>query len=140
MGHSWPGFSVYGISQARILEWVAFPSPMHLLDPSTVCASPALEDGFFTAEPSGKPTGVMRHYTSVSICNRNNCLIRFGIMNVSNKLLYISVFDKRLSRIASSHLPHNNATEWILILSSLGRWEKLGTRYLRNLPKMEELA
>lgn len=60
-------------------------------------------------------------------------------MSVSNKLLYISVFYKSLSRIASSHLPHNNATEWVVILSSLGRWEKLGTRYLRNLPKMEEL-
>ena len=24
-----PGFSVHGILQARILEWVPFPSPMH---------------------------------------------------------------------------------------------------------------
>ena len=28
-----PDSSVYGILQARILEWVAFPSPWDLLDP-----------------------------------------------------------------------------------------------------------
>ena len=112
MDHSWPGFSVYAISQARILEWVAI--------------------SFSNA--SSWPRYCMR------ICNMNICLIGFGIMNASNKLLYISVSYKSLSRIVSSHLPHNKATEWILVLSSLGRWEKLGTRYLRNLPKMKELG
>lgn len=61
-------------------------------------------------------------------------------MSVSNKLLYTSVFNKSLSRIASSHLPHHSATEWVVISSSLGRLEKLGTKYLKNLPKMEELG
>ena len=33
--HSLPGSSVHGILQARILEWVAFPSPEDLPDPGT---------------------------------------------------------------------------------------------------------
>ena len=43
------GSSVHGISQARILEWVAISYPE--FEP----VSPALVGGFFTAEPSGKP-------------------------------------------------------------------------------------
>ena len=41
--YSPPGSSVHGISQARILEWVAFPSPGDLLDPETGSASLALQ-------------------------------------------------------------------------------------------------
>ena len=45
-----PGSSVHGISQARILEWVVFPSPGDLpnsgIEP-TFSASPALAGGFF---------------------------------------------------------------------------------------------
>ena len=40
-----PGSSVCGISQARILEWVAFPSPENLPDPGTEPESPALQMG-----------------------------------------------------------------------------------------------
>ena len=43
------------ISQARILEWVAFPSPGDLPDPGIKPASPALAGGFLTTEPPGKP-------------------------------------------------------------------------------------
>ena len=50
-----PGSSVCGISQARILEWVAFPSPEDLPDPGTEPAFPCTADGLFTAEPPGKP-------------------------------------------------------------------------------------
>ena len=49
-----PGFSVHGILQARILEWIAMPSPGDLPDPGSPM-SPALAGGFFTAEPHGKP-------------------------------------------------------------------------------------
>ena len=41
--------------QARILEWVAFPSPGDLPDPGIESASPALAGRCFTAEPPGKP-------------------------------------------------------------------------------------
>ena len=48
---------MHGISQARILEWVAIPSSKGSSPPGIVPASsvsPALIDGFFTTEPFGK--------------------------------------------------------------------------------------
>ena len=50
------GFSVHEISQARILEWVAFPSPGDVPDPGIKPTSPALAGGFFTIEWPGKPS------------------------------------------------------------------------------------
>ena len=58
MDCSLPGPSVHGISQARILEWLPFPSPEHLPDPGIEPVSPALAGRFFTTEPSLKPTRV----------------------------------------------------------------------------------
>ena len=51
-----PGSSAHGISQARILEWVAFPSPGDLPNPGIGPASSALAGGFFTTEPPGNPS------------------------------------------------------------------------------------
>ena len=52
-----PDFSVCGILQARILEWVAILTPGDLLysgiEPASL-ASSALTGGFFTTEPPGK--------------------------------------------------------------------------------------
>ena len=50
--HGLLGSSVQGISQARILTWVAMPFSGDLSDPGT---SPALASGFLTTEPQGKP-------------------------------------------------------------------------------------
>jgi len=53
-----PGFSVYGIFQARILEWVAISYSRDLPNPRTEpmsLASPELAGGFFTTAPPGKP-------------------------------------------------------------------------------------
>ena len=53
-----PGSSVPGISQARMLERVAFPPPGDLPDPGIELVSLAsleLVGGFFTTEPPGKP-------------------------------------------------------------------------------------
>ena len=49
-----PGSSVHGISQARILEWVAIFS-WDLPGPGIIPASPALASSFFTTEPPRKP-------------------------------------------------------------------------------------
>ena len=51
---STPGSSVLGISQARILEWVPFPSPGDLPDPGIKPSSPALAGGFVIPAPLGK--------------------------------------------------------------------------------------
>jgi len=42
MDYSLPGSSVHGIIQARILEWVAMPPPVDLLNPGIEPRSPAL--------------------------------------------------------------------------------------------------
>ena len=63
--YSLPGSSVHGISQARILEWVAISSLVDLPDPGIKpfsSASPALAGRFLTIDPSGsyylsKPAG-----------------------------------------------------------------------------------
>ena len=66
MNYSQSGFSVHGILQARILEWVAIPSPGDLTDPRIKSASPVLVGGFFTTEPPGKPTGHLVQFSSVA--------------------------------------------------------------------------
>ena len=50
-----PVSSVHGISPAKILEWVPFPSPGDLPNPETEPSSPTLVGRFFTTEPPGKP-------------------------------------------------------------------------------------
>ena len=58
MDYSLPGSSVHGISQTRILEWVAISFSWDLSDPGIEpesLVSPAFLGRFFTAEPPGKP-------------------------------------------------------------------------------------
>ena len=53
-----PGSSVHGIFQARILEWIAFPSPGDLPDPEINSGSTAVQAGSLPTEPTGSPEGV----------------------------------------------------------------------------------
>ena len=55
MDFSLPGSSVHGILQARILEWLPFPSPGDLPDPGIEPGSPAMEADALLSEPPGKP-------------------------------------------------------------------------------------
>ena len=61
MDYSLPDSSVHGISQTRILEWVAIPSPGDLPDPGIKLSSTALAGGFFSTEP---PEKVKTHYST----------------------------------------------------------------------------
>ena len=54
MNCSPPGFSVHGILQARLLEWVAISSPEDLPDLGIKPTSLVWAGGFFTTEPPGK--------------------------------------------------------------------------------------
>ena len=49
------GYIVRGLLQARILEWVAFPSPGDLPNPGSKPMSPTLQVDSLPAEPQGKP-------------------------------------------------------------------------------------
>ena len=48
-------YRVHGILQARILEWVAFPSPGDLHNPRIKPRSPAVQADSLPAEPPLKP-------------------------------------------------------------------------------------
>ena len=53
-----PGFSVHGILQQRILEWVAMPSSRDLTNPGIKLvspAAPAMQVVSLPLEPPGKP-------------------------------------------------------------------------------------
>ena len=63
LSHVWlfaTPWSVHGILQARILEWVAYPFSRDLPNPGIKLGSPALQADSLPAEPQGKPknTGV----------------------------------------------------------------------------------
>ena len=66
MNCSLPGSSVYGISQARILEWYPFPSPGNLPNfpvfSGMKMVSLALAGWFFTTEPPGHKESEFRYY------------------------------------------------------------------------------
>ena len=49
------GSSVHGISQVRILKWVAISFSRDLPGPGIESRSPALAGRFFITEPPGKP-------------------------------------------------------------------------------------
>ena len=57
MDHSLPGSSVHGISQARILEWVAGPPPGDLPDWGSALGLLHCRQ-FLPSEPRGKPRDI----------------------------------------------------------------------------------
>ena len=74
-----PGSSVHGISQARVLVWIAIPFSSDLPNPG-VKLSPAWAGRFFTTKPPGKPPIPYYHiqFSSVTqscptLCDPMNC-------------------------------------------------------------------
>ena len=65
-----PGSSVYGISQARILEWLPFPTPGDLPKAGIETASPVspvLAGGYFTTMLPGKPISSVQSLSHVRL-------------------------------------------------------------------------
>ena len=58
MDYNPPGSSVHGNLQARILEWVAFPSPRDLPDPGVEPRSPALQADSILSEQTMMPKNI----------------------------------------------------------------------------------
>ena len=48
-------YTVHGILQSRILEWVSFPFSRYLPSPGIEPRSPTLQTDSLPAEPQGKP-------------------------------------------------------------------------------------
>ena len=57
MDHIPPDTSVHGISQARILEWVAISFCRGSSDPGIECTSPALQANSLPLSHLGSPSG-----------------------------------------------------------------------------------
>ena len=57
-----PGFSDHGISQARMLEWVATSCSRGSSQPRSRTGVSSIADGFFTTEPPGKSLLLTRFY------------------------------------------------------------------------------
>ena len=76
-----PGFSVYGILQARILEWVAISSFRGSSNPGIEPASratPALAGVLFTTVPPGKPVVQVKATVAQScpaLCDPMDCTV-----------------------------------------------------------------
>ena len=60
MDYSPPDSFLLEISQARILEWVAIPSPGDLPKPGIKPRSPALQTDSVPSEPPGKPNETIK--------------------------------------------------------------------------------
>ena len=63
-----PGFSVHGVFQARVLEWVVISSSRKSSQPRDQIHSPALAGGFFTTEPRGPQYMYICGCVSVCLC------------------------------------------------------------------------
>ena len=72
MNYSPKGFSVHGIFQARILEWVTISfsrgSSKPGIEPLTPTTSPALQAGVFTAQLPRKPQYIHVESNAVLSC------------------------------------------------------------------------
>ena len=76
---SLPGSPIFGILQARILEWVAMPSSRGSCwskDQTCVSTSPALASRFFTTEPPGKPPLPIDWLVFLQICLCSSCSLK----------------------------------------------------------------
>ena len=62
------GYTVHGILQARILEWVAIPFSRGLSDPGMEPRSPTLQADSSPSEPPGKPLIVV-HSLLISVAS-----------------------------------------------------------------------
>ena len=72
--YSPPGFSVHGIFQARILEWVAFPFSRGSSDPGIKPGSPAFQAASLPSESPGKPLRLLIVLLKTKICIWVNCI------------------------------------------------------------------
>ena len=74
--YSLPGFSVHGILQTRILEWVATSSSRDLPSPGIEPGSPALQEDSLQSEPPGK------HPTKVKNTAKQGACVFFTVLLV----------------------------------------------------------
>ena len=65
------GSSIYGILQARILEWVVIPSPGYLPDPNQIKSNPVFlncRQILYCLSHQGIPTNLLSRFSRVRLC------------------------------------------------------------------------
>ena len=140
MDCSLSGSSVHGISQARILNWIAISSSRGSSPPrdqTHISWSPATAGDFFTTEPTGNPMPIFflldplslraikwprdvathTEYTTVKTCTRVS--VSWGSPRPSHtKTKEISEFVGKMNGLASRNKRHNNYSSVIKLKSS----------------------
>ena len=77
-------YTVHGILQARILEWVAFPFSRDLPNPGIEPRSPTLQADSLPSEPLGKPQFPLTILNSLPFCfyaTRATCAQKLPLRN-----------------------------------------------------------
>ena len=82
--YSPPGSSVHGISQARILEWVAMPFSRGSSQVRNWTRVSCVAGEFFTTVPQGKPP----KYNTIYSCCKENETTRYKFNNACIELIY----------------------------------------------------
>jgi len=100
MDCSLSGSSVHGISQARVLEWVAISYSSGSSQPGVRLASLALAGGFFTTEPPGKPWQETRLWLSLA---HSDCLLNPRVLHISQANLDHSKHAKKINIFFQMH-------------------------------------
>ena len=84
-----PGSSVHGISQARMLKWVAISSSRGSSRPRDQIRIPHLAGRFFTAEPLGRPHETAYSHLNINMSRQGNygrnILSMFRFMSLSRR-------------------------------------------------------
>ena len=102
------GSCVHGILQARILEWVAIPSPGDLPNLEIEPRSPALQEDFLQSEPPGKPIFAMLPNIFVDYRNEDICVLRSIILLTTSVYLsnYIYIQPRRYNESFKKLCPY----------------------------------
>ena len=116
-----PGFSVHGILQARIVEWIAIPFCRGSSRPRYQIWSPALQVDFLPCEPPGKP-GNWFIFSSKFICWSLN------FQDPQNRTILGARACKVVVKLKWDHYsePCSNVTDIFTEKGNLYTWEKHG--------------
>ena len=99
-------YTVHGILQARILEWVAFPFSRGLSNPGTKPGSPALQVDSYCQSHQGSPRALLIHI----IWGRSDLMRNES--NLKNNSLCTLKMKVKVSQLSDSLRPHRLYSPW----------------------------
>ena len=102
------GFCVHGFLQARILEWIAIPSPGDLPKLEIKPRSPTLQEDFLQSEPPGKPIFAMLPNIFEDYRDEDICVLRSVILLTTSVYLsnYIYIQPRRYNESFKKLCPY----------------------------------